>query len=168
MIIALIICAILVGIDQYTKFIALTKLKPIETMKFIDKILDFTFVENRGAAFGILQGKRWFFVIITVLVVAVIIYAFLKTPKEKEFILLRCSLVIILAGALGNFIDRFFRGYVIDFLEIKFIKWPVFNVADMLVVIGAVCLAIFIIFVKEEPIQPDDDYDEIDDMNDRL
>lgn len=143
---------ILVVIDQITKYIALTNLKPIGSMVFIDGFMDFTFVENRGAAFGILSGKIWFFVLVTFIIGIAIIYAFIKMPKTREYNYLRCSFVLVLAGAIGNVIDRMIRGYVVDFFEFTFFDWPVFNVADVYVVVGTILFALIMLFViKEEP-----------------
>ena len=136
-IISAITVIILVILDQITKWQALTKLKPIKNTVVIKGFLDFTFVENRGAAFGILSGKRVFFILLTVVVAAGIIYSFYKLPKTREYNWLKCGLVLVLSGAIGNVIDRAVRGYVVDFLEVTFIKWPVFNLADIYVVIGA-------------------------------
>ena len=113
--------------------------------------MDFTFVENRGAAFGILNGARWLFVIITIAVTAVIIYYIAKKmPKTKEYKFLPLSLMLILAGAWGNAIDRLIRGYVVDYFEFTFFSWPVFNVADIYVVVGTVLLAVLLIFVIKD------------------
>ena len=152
MFLPLIVTILLIAIDQITKYIALTNLKPISSIVFIEGFMDFTFVENRGAAFGILEGQRWFFVVITVIISVAIIYAFFKLPYKKEYIWLRVSFVLILAGAIGNVIDRFFRGYVVDFFEFTFMNWPVFNVADIYVVVGTILFAFLLLFViKEEP-----------------
>ncbi len=152
MFLPLIVTILLIAIDQITKYIALINLKPISSTVFIKGFMDFTFVENRGAAFGILEGQRWFFVVITVTISVAIIYAFLKLPNKKEYMYLRVSLVLILSGAIGNVIDRFFRGYVVDFFEFTFINWPVFNVADIYVVVGTILFAFLLLFViKEEP-----------------
>ena len=149
-IISAITVIILVILDQITKWQALTKLKPIKNTVVIKGFLDFTFVENRGAAFGILSGKRVFFILLTVVVAAGIIYSFYKLPKTREYNWLKCGLVLVLSGAIGNVIDRAVRGYVVDFLEVTFIKWPVFNLADIYVVIGA-CLILFLsLFVIKE------------------
>lgn len=149
-IVYLVICAFLVAVDQTAKLIALSNLKPIGNIEFIKGFMDFTFVENRGAAFGILEGQRWLFVLLTLAVTAIIIGAFLKMPKNREYNMVRASFVLILSGALGNLIDRIFRGYVVDFFEFTFISYPVFNIADIYVVIGALFLAYLMIFVIKE------------------
>ena len=149
-IISAITVIILVILDQITKWQALTKLKPIKNTVVIKGFLDFTFVENRGAAFGILSGKIVFFILLTVVVAAGIIYSFYKLPKTKEYNWLKCGLVLVLSGAIGNVIDRAVRGYVVDFLEVTFIKWPVFNLADIYVVVGACFILFLSLFVIKE------------------
>ncbi len=149
-IISVITVICLVILDQFTKWLAFTKLKPIKNRVVIKGFLDFTFVENRGAAFGILSGQRVFFIVLTAIVAVGIVYSFYKLPKTKEYYYLKCGLLLVLSGAFGNVIDRMVRGYVVDFLEITFIKWPVFNLADIYVVIGA-CLILFLsLFVIKE------------------
>ena len=150
-IISFITTILFIVLDQWTKWQALTKLKPMKSMVVIEGFLDFTFVENRGAAFGILSGQRWFFILLTIIVVCGILYGFFKLPKTKEYLFLRIGFLFVLGGAIGNGIDRALRGYVVDFLEVTFIKWPVFNLADVYVVIGA-CIILFLslFVIKEE------------------
>ena len=154
MVLFLVSALVLVLLDQYTKYIALTQLKPIYNVTFIEGFMDFTFVENRGAAFGMLNGARWFFVIVTVLItVGIIYYVAKKIPKDagREYKALKFSLMLILAGAWGNVYDRIFRGYVVDFFEFTFFKYPVFNVADIYVVCGAILMSVVVLFfIKDE------------------
>lgn len=150
MIVPIILAVILFIIDQATKYIALTKLKPLGSVTFIDGFMDFTFVENRGAAFGILNGRVWLLLVIAAVICIVIIAAMLKMPNTKEYKWLKWSLMLILAGAIGNVADRLFRGYVVDFFEFTFIKWPVFNMADIYVVIGTIVIAVLVLFVIKD------------------
>lgn len=150
MIVPIILAVILFIIDQATKYIALTKLKPLGSVTFIDGFMDFTFVENRGAAFGILNGRVWLLLVIAAVICIVIIAAMLKMPNTKEYKWLKWSLMLILAGAIGNVADRLFRGYVVDFFEFTFIKWPVFNMADIYVVIGTLVMAVLVLFVIKD------------------
>ena len=150
MLISVIVAAVLAAVDQITKHIALTKLKPIGNTTFIKGFMDFTFVENRGAAFGILNGKIWLLLILAAIICAVIIYSMLKMPKTKEYRLLKAALTLILAGAVGNVIDRVIRGDVVDFFEFTFISFPVFNMADIYVVVGAIAMALIMIFVIKD------------------
>lgn len=142
---------ILAAIDQISKVYVLANLKPVGSVQFLPGILDFTFVENRGAAFGILSGGRWIFVLITLVVtIGALWYVKNKMPETKQYFPVKISLALILAGAWGNVIDRLFRGYVVDFFELKFISWPVFNMADIYVVTGTVLLAVMYIFVIKD------------------
>lgn len=150
MIVPIILAVILFIIDQATKYIALTKLKPLGSVTFIDGFMDFTFVGNRGAAFGILNGRVWLLLVIAAVICIVIIAAMLKMPNTKEYKWLKWSLMLILAGAIGNVADRLFRGYVVDFFEFTFIKWPVFNMADIYVVIGTIVMAVLVLFVIKD------------------
>lgn len=150
MIVPIILAVILFIIDQATKYIALTKLKPLGSVTFIDGFMDFTFVENRGAAFGILNGRVWLLLVIAAVICIAIIAAMLKMPNTKEYKWLKWSLMLILAGAIGNVADRLFRGYVVDFFEFTFIKWPVFNMADIYVVIGTIVIAVLVLFVIKD------------------
>lgn len=150
MIIPIILAVVLFIIDQATKYIALTKLKPIGNITFIKGFMDFTFVENRGAAFGILNGKVWLLLIVAAVICIVIIAAMLKMPDTREYKWLKWSLMLILAGAVGNVADRLIRGYVVDFFEFTFITWPVFNMADIYVVVGTIAMAILVLFVIKD------------------
>ncbi len=150
MIIPIILAVFLLIADQVTKYIALMRLKPVGSVTFIDGFMDFTFVENRGAAFGILNGKTWLLLIMAAVICIVIVIAMIKMPNTKEYKWLKWSLILILAGAIGNVIDRLFRGYVVDFFEFTFIEWPVFNMADIYVVVGTIVMAILVLFVIKD------------------
>ncbi len=138
--------------DQVVKFICLEKLKPLGSIKIIDNFFYLTYVENRGAAFGMLQGARWIFIAIAIIATIFCIYYYNKLPKNKLLPLGKLSIIFIASGAIGNMIDRLFRGYVVDMFH--FIFWgkefAVFNVADIFVCLGTFLLAIVIIF-SEEP-----------------
>lgn len=140
---------LLIVADQVTKHFTVTMLKPVGSIEIIKNILSFTYVENRGAAFGILQNARWIFIILTTIAIAaIIIYLLKEKPKDKTLIL---SLSLILSGAIGNMIDRISKGFVVDMIEVTFIDYPVFNFADCCVVIGAILLGIYILFIYKEP-----------------
>ena len=128
-------------IDRLTKIYAVNNL--IE--KNIDgKVFNLTYLENRGAAFGILQDKRLIFIILTTAIVIYLLYYFIKNIKTSPMIL-NLSLAMIISGAIGNFYDRLIQGYVVDFIEFSFVRFPVFNVADILVTIGCALMIIYII-----------------------
>ncbi|SKB28778.1 signal peptidase II [Acetoanaerobium noterae] len=139
--------SILIIIDQAIKWISRTKLTKFESYPVIDGFFHFTYVENRGAAFGMLQNKTWFFVLITLLVVGYMIY-FTKKNKniDKK---LTFVLSIITAGAIGNLIDRIWLGFVVDMFDFRGIWQFVFNFADICVVVGGILLIFLIIKDKE-------------------
>ena len=149
-ILPIIAVVILILLDQGTKFWALDSLKPIHNMTLVEGFMDLTFVENRGVAFGMFSGQRWFILLLTGIIAAGLIWFYKAMPKKKEYFPLRVSLVMVLSGAIGNIIDRLFRGYVVDFFEFTFFEWPVFNVADIYVVVGVTLLALMILFVVKD------------------
>jgi signal peptidase II len=139
---------VIIGLDQYTKYLAATKLINYETIPLIENVFHLTFVKNKGAAFGILQNQKWFFVIVTIIIMLAIIYYIIKKKPGNK--LLMVSLSMILGGAVGNLIDRIRYSYVIDFFDFNLINWPVFNVADSFVVVGTVLLSYYLLFKYEE------------------
>ncbi len=141
---------LLVGIDQYTKYLADLYLNGQDSFVLIENVFELSYLENKGAAFGILQNKRYIFLVITVLVMIGIGYAYYKLPKEKRYLPLRGICVTLTAGAVGNMIDRIGRGYVIDFFYFKLIDFPVFNVADIYVVVSAILFMILMLFYYKE------------------
>lgn len=143
-ILALIFSALLIGLDQLTKYLASTRLG--EPLVLIDGVFELRYTQNRGAAFGILQNAQVFFIIITVIVLALLVFIFFRIPAEKRYMPLLVLVVIIFSGAAGNLIDRIANGFVVDFMYISLIDFPVFNVADLYVSWGAVALGIFILF----------------------
>ena len=149
-ILPIIAVAVLILLDQGTKFWALASLKPIHNMTLVEGFMDLTFVENRGVAFGMFSGQRWFILLLTGVIAVGLIWFYVTMPKKKEYFPLRVSLVLVLSGAIGNIIDRLFRGYVVDFFEFTFFEWPVFNVADIYVVVGVILLALMILFVVKD------------------
>ncbi len=138
-------------LDQLTKMWALSVLKNGSSIKIIKDFLRFSYVENRGAAFGILQNQIWFFVIITFIMIIFLAYMFFKYKNITN--ISKFSIVLIAGGAIGNFIDRITRGFVVDFIDVRFgnfYDFPVFNVADSFVVCGTILLIILMLFNKFE------------------
>lgn len=140
---------ILIGLDQFTKKLAFSNLVK-EDSELITNVLSLHYLENRGAAWGIFENAIWLFSIIAVIVIFLMIYFYSKIPFTKRFIFLRFTIILLSAGAIGNFIDRIFNGYVIDFIYFKLINFPVFNVADIYVCVAAAFLVIALIFVYKE------------------
>lgn len=149
--IGLVISAVLIFIDQLTKRLAVTHLKGQEPIVLWKNVFELRYLENRGAAFGILQNQRMFFLILTVLVLLVIIYVYLKRiPNERRFLWLNITAVLFFAGAIGNFIDRFVQDYVVDFFYFCLIDFPIFNVADIYVTVAAFLLILLGFFYYKE------------------
>ncbi|MFI3173739.1 MAG: signal peptidase II [Bacillota bacterium] len=146
-----VIAIVLIAVDQYTKYLALVHLKPIHTTGFIPHLVRLTFVENRGVAFGMLSGKLGFILCLTILISLAMLIYYVKLPDGSEYRLVKHCMAFIFAGAIGNIIDRIFRGYVVDFFEFEFFTFPVFNFADIFVVCGVTVLSFLILFVIKEP-----------------
>lgn len=151
----LIFFALLVGIDQAIKYLTLTALKPVGSVDIINNFFSLTYVENRGAAFGIMQGGKWIFVILTIIVCIACVIYYSKLANENRLMTVRTAIVLICSGAVGNMIDRLFRGYVVDMIDFNLFgyNFPIFNFADICVCVGAFLLIIGIMFFdksKEE------------------
>lgn len=143
---------LLILIDQGTKVYAQRVLMTGGSLSVIEGIFNLTYVENRGAAFGMMQGRQELFIIIAVVVTILgIVYIHKKTTPK----IVRLSIAMIIAGAIGNLIDRVNLGYVVDFFDFKFIWSYVFNFADIQVVIGTflLCIYIFISDSKEKKLE---------------
>lgn len=146
--------ALLIGADYFIKQWAALSLKPVITIDIIPNVLSLYYHENFGAAFGILQQKRFFLVTVTAVVITVLIGAILLKKVKGNLVLTALSLII--AGGIGNLIDRVTLGYVIDYIYFEPINFPIFNFADCCVVVGTGLLAIYILFVegKAKPALP--------------
>lgn len=156
MIISIIAIIVLVALDQLTKYLAVTYLQPVGTAEFIPGVLRFTYVENRGAAFSSFAGQQWLLIGVTsAAIIALCVWLFYKTPAKK---LEKICAVLIIAGGVGNLIDRVIQQYVVDFFDVEFIQFAVFNVADCFVVVGVILLAISLIaseFADKKAKQPE-------------
>ena len=150
LIIDFLLLKILIAVDQLTKYMAVLKLKNQPAFSIIDGILEFNYLENRGAAFGMLQNQKIFFVFVAVIFLCVIIYVLIRTPEDKKYTYLHILLIMIAGGAIGNMIDRLRFDYVVDFIYIVLINFPIFNVADMYVTFATVILVIQVLFVYKE------------------
>ena len=147
--ILLIVDVILFGLfvfgDQFSKYCAVQELKNKEPFVIADGIFELHYLENNGAAFGLLQGQKPFFIFIAAVILAVIIYVILKTPYQRIFIKLNITLVLIASGAVGNLIDRIRYDYVVDFLYFSLI-----NFADIYVTVASAYLIFLLLFVYKE------------------
>lgn len=135
-----------VGLDQLTKYLVVANMELHESIEVIPGVFNFTYVQNDGAAFGMLDDQRWIFLVLSsVAIVGILGFMFWKKPQDK---LLLSSLILIVSGGIGNMIDRVSLGYVVDFIDFRALpeiwKW-VFNVADSFVCIGAGMMILWLI-----------------------
>ncbi len=144
-ILAIITGICVLGLDQYTKFFIVSNYELAGSHDFIKGIIDITYIHNRGGAWGMLNGHTWFLLSITIIVMLICISLILKFGVKNK--LMFWAMMLILSGGLGNMADRIFRsGNVVDFLHFEFFpEFPVFNVADCAIVIGASLLILYFV-----------------------
>lgn len=145
---------ILIALDQWTKQLAVNYLKGQAAIVLIPGVLELEYLQNTGAAFGILNNQQCFFYIITVILTAGILYIYFKMPMTKKYLPGHVVLIVITAGALGNFIDRVLYQYVIDFIYFSLIDFPKFNIADIYITVGCALVFTLILFIYK-----DEDFD---------
>ena len=144
----------MVILDQITKNLAVVYLKDKPAYVIWDGVFELHYLENSGAAFGMLQNQKILFVTIAAVILILIGYVLIKLPRNRHYAMLEILLVLIASGAVGNMIDRVQFNYVVDFFYFKLIDFPIFNVADIYVSVSCVLLAILVIFFYK-----DDDFD---------
>lgn len=141
-----IIAAVSIAVDQILKLLVINYLKPIKEVTVIDSLLDFTYVENKGMAFGMLANQRWIFIALTSVVIIALIIAVLKLKNQKNMFYISAALLI--GGGIGNLIDRIFYGYVVDYIKLSFFP-PVCNFADYCVTAGVILFLIYLFFFTD-------------------
>ncbi len=142
---------ILVAIDQFTKHLAVLHLKYQPNIIWIKGVMELEYLENRGAAFGILQNQQWLFILLFFLFVIAAGFFYCRVSMDRRYLPLRLIALFVVAGGLGNLIDRVRLGYVVDFFYFSLINFPVFNVADIYVTVSmALLILLFLIYYKEE------------------
>ena len=146
-ILPIILISLLTVVDQFTKFVVQSTFELYETKPFIDGFMSFTYIQNRGMAWGMFQNKIPVFLIFTLLFVLVGFKILYNVADNKRYTMVKYVDILLIAGALGNFIDRLTLGYVVDFFDVEFIDFPVFNVADIYVVVSMILAIILLIFV---------------------
>ena len=144
----IIIGVLLLIADQLTKILTVSKFQEFESITVIDKILDFTRYHNTGGPWSFLDEYSFVFIILTIAIFAGEIIYFRKHPLLHRLSKFSCALIN--AGAIGNLIDRIFRGYVVDMIKVTFIDYPVFNFADCCIVIGCVLMCFYVIFIQKD------------------
>ena len=145
-----ILMILLTIVDQWTKSLVVHHLKGQSDVILIPGVFQLHYLENRGAAFGILQNQRAVFVVLTVIYLAAVFWFLRRCPKTGRYTLLHIIASVRTAGALGNFIDRLRLGYVVDFFYFSLINFPIFNVADIFVVVSFIGIAISVLFVYKD------------------
>lgn len=145
-IIILISAVIVAGLDQLIKYLVAVNLKPVGSVEVIPNLFSLTYVENKGAAFGIMSNMRWVFIVFTLIIIAILIYIIIKNKIQSK--LFNISAILLIGGGIGNLIDRIFFGYVIDYLSVSFFP-PVCNFADYCITAGTVILVIYLIFYSD-------------------
>lgn len=135
-------------LDQAAKFFAAGLLQEAGSKPLIENVFHLTYVENTGAGWGMFSDHTWILTVVTfIIVVAAVAYMVVTRPKNR---MLLTSITFLLGGAIGNLVDRIRLGYVIDFFDFTLIDFPVFNIADCFVTIGAIIFAVYIIFFSDK------------------
>ncbi|MBQ6153117.1 MAG: signal peptidase II [Ruminococcus sp.] len=137
------IAALVVAVDQLTKYLIVTNVKPQGSSGFIPHLLSFVYSENRGVAFGLFQDATWLFIVLTSIVIVVFLFLLIKYYKTGKLFSIASALII--GGGIGNLIDRIRLGYVVDFLQLSFFN-PICNLADYAISIGTFLLIIYLLF----------------------
>lgn len=153
LIISIAIIVLLIAADQFLKYFMVNSVfaesLSRDLIKFGDlDIIGLRYVENRGAAFSSFEGARWFLIILTLALIVLLIVWVIKDKKKNPFMVYSAAAVI--AGGIGNLIDRIRLGYVIDYIEIRLFNFAIFNFADICVVLGAICLVIYVCFIENK------------------
>ena len=137
-----------VFLDQYSKYLILTHIAPVDTFPIIPDVFHLTYAENTGAAFSLFTNMQFLLVLVTMTFIGILIFFLLKIPKTRENTWINLSIAFIIGGAAGNLIDRIRLDYVVDFLDFRMIKFAIFNFADLFVVFGSILLVIALLANK--------------------
>ncbi|KNZ42787.1 signal peptidase II [Acetobacterium bakii] len=135
-------------LDQYSKYLVLNLLNPIESFPLIPNVFHLTYVENTGAAFSLFSDMQLFLIATSILFIGVLVVLLIKIPKIKENRWVNISISLIIGGAAGNLIDRLRFNFVVDFLDFRFINFAIFNFSDIFVVCGSILLVIALLTNK--------------------
>lgn len=153
LIVSIIVIVLLIAADQFLKFFMVNnvfaEVNARDLIKFGDlDIIGLRYVENRGAAFSSFEGARWFLIILTIALIVGLTIWVIKDKNKNPFMVYSAAAVI--AGGIGNLIDRIRLGYVIDYIEVRLFNFAIFNFADICVVLGAICLVIYVCFIDNK------------------
>lgn len=150
LIIDVLLAIVFVAFDQFTKYLAIVNLKGNPPYVIWEGVLELQYLENRGSAFGMLQNQKFFILFVGIIFMIVLLLFLFKLPEQKKYCILHILVSSIIAGGLGNMIDRFRFDYVVDFISFVLINYPIFNVADIYVVVATIGLFILFLFVYKE------------------
>ncbi|WP_261805615.1 signal peptidase II [Lapidilactobacillus luobeiensis] len=149
-ILILILGGLVLGGDQLLKYWISSNLTLGQTRTFMPGLLSLTHIRNTGAAWSSFEGQTWFFYIITIIALAVILPLLVRAFRRHDSLVYFSGLVLVLAGTLGNFIDRARQGYVVDMFQFEFINFPIFNIADMALTFGVILIFIYVLFLEKD------------------
>ncbi|SFP90983.1 signal peptidase II [Butyrivibrio proteoclasticus] len=141
---------LLVFLDQFTKYLAVIHLEDKPAINIVKGVLELNFLKNSGAAFGLLQNQKVFFILVAVMILFIIAYVLFRMPDDKKYNIMHILLVLIASGAAGNMIDRVRNDYVVDFIYFVIINFPIFNVADIYVTVATFLFVILFLFYYKE------------------
>lgn len=154
LLIDLLLIFLLLAFDQYTKHLAIVKLKDQNAFVLWKDVLELRYLENRGSAFGLLMNQKFFILFVGFIFMAVILFFLFKLPKTRKYYVVHVALSAVVAGGLGNMIDRLRFDYVVDFIFFVLINFPIFNVADCYIVVFTILLFfLFLFYYKESDLE---------------
>lgn len=154
LLIDLLVMILLLAFDQYTKYLVIVHLKDQPAIVLWKDVLELQYLENRGSAFGLLQNQKFFILFVGFVFMAVILFFLIKLPKTRKYYVVHVALSAIVAGGLGNMIDRFRFDYVVDFISFVLIHFPIFNAADCYIVVFTILLFfLFLFYYKESDLE---------------
>ena len=145
-----VLLSVLLFADQFTKHLAVLKLKGQEAFVLIDGVLELDYLENRGSAFGMLQDQKFLIVAVDLIFMAVLLFLLVKLPPDRKYVKLHILMTMVMGGGIGNMIDRLRLDHVVDFISFVLIHYPIFNVADIYIVVAVILLFILFVFVYKE------------------
>lgn len=146
----MLIAVALLAFDQFTKYLATVNLKNRPALVLIEGVLELQYFENTGIAFSLFQERKAFILITGFLVLAAVLFFLFRVPREGRFRVVHVLMSVLIAGALGNIVDRLRFDYVVDFISFVLIHYPIFNVADCYIVVSAILLFLLFMFVYKE------------------
>ena len=150
LVVDILLIALLIFLDQFTKHLAVVHLQDKPPINLINGVLELNFLKNSGAAFGMLQNQKVFFILVATLILVIIGYVLFRIPDDKKYNVMHILLVMIASGAAGNMIDRVRQDYVVDFIYFVLINFPIFNVADIYVTVATFFFVILFLFYYKE------------------